>query len=124
MDFGFAAMPSITIICFFVGNVVKKGKAQSNIPVVCMATGAILSILAFYCIPELTIAGNILDAIGVGITSGGTATAARFGMGDGISGTDDFAQPDNDDRRADHGSSALQTRADARGGAAPLRGTA
>lgn len=73
---GITSIACITVICYLIGMACKAtDKVKDNIiPVVVGFSGLILGIVAFYAVPELQIANNILDAIAVGIVSGLAST--------------------------------------------------
>lgn len=77
MEFmGIAGVASITVICYLVGAIVKVTPLDSKlIPAICGIIGGALGVVALHVMPEFP-AGNILDAIAVGIVSGLAATGA------------------------------------------------
>jgi ribonucleotide monophosphatase NagD (HAD superfamily) len=77
MDFGFASMPSILVICYFVGMIVKISPLDSRyIPIICGIVGAVLGVVALFLIPDV-IGSDPLMAVAIGITSGLAATGVN-----------------------------------------------
>ena len=65
---------AITIICFLVAEAVKAThRCDEWIPIICGALGGILGVVAMYVIADFP-AGDILNAIAIGIVSGFGAT--------------------------------------------------
>lgn len=74
IDLGIAAMPVITVIAFFFGEVAKCTKLNNKwIPVICAGVGGALGVAAMYTMPDF-VATDILSAVAVGIVSGLSAT--------------------------------------------------
>ena len=79
MDFGIASVTSITVICYFVGMVVKATPWNNDqyIPIICGASGGLLGVIALYTnVPDFP-ASEPLTAIAVGIVSGLAATGVN-----------------------------------------------
>ena len=77
MDFGFTSVPSILIICYFVGMIVKVSPLNSRyIPIICGIVGAALGIVALFIVPDV-IGSDPLMAVAVGIASGLAATGVN-----------------------------------------------
>lgn len=77
MDFGFANVVAITVICFLVAEAVKATSLDKKwLPVICGVLGGILGVVGMYVIPEYP-AHDILNAIAYGIVSGLAATGAH-----------------------------------------------
>lgn len=77
MDFGFATLPAITVICYLVGEIVKLTPLDTRyIPVICGATGLVLSVAASLVIPAYA-STDLLEAAAIGIVSGLAATGAN-----------------------------------------------
>ena len=77
MDFGFATLPAITVICYLVGEIVKLTPLDTRyIPVICGATGLVLSVAASLLIPAYA-STDLLEAAAIGIVSGLAATGAN-----------------------------------------------
>ena len=74
MDFGFVSIPAIAIICYLLGHGIKVSPIDNKwIPTLAAFVGAILGVIAMYTVPDFP-AKDILNAIGIGITSGAAAT--------------------------------------------------
>lgn len=67
---------SITAICFLVGLFCKNRKWDTWIPCIVGTAGGLLGVAGLFVIPGFP-AGNVLDAIAVGIASGLAATGAH-----------------------------------------------
>lgn len=67
---------SITAICFLVGLFCKTRKWDAWIPCIVGTAGGLLGVAGLFVIPGFP-AGNVLDAIAVGIASGLAATGAH-----------------------------------------------
>lgn len=67
---------SITAICFLVGLFCKNRKWDAWIPCIVGTAGGLLGVVGLFVIPGFP-AGNVLDAIAVGIASGLAATGAH-----------------------------------------------
>ena len=77
MDFGFAAVPAIAIICYLAAEVVKATKLDNKwIPIICMVFGGLLGVVAMWFMPDYP-AGDYITAVAVGIASGLAATGAN-----------------------------------------------
>lgn len=72
----FPTVASIMAICFLVGLFCKNRKWDTWIPCIVGTFGGILGVFGLYVIPDFP-AGNILDAIAVGIVSGLAATGGH-----------------------------------------------
>ena len=78
MDFGIAAIPAITVICFLIAEVVKQTPLDKAwIPAICGVCGAVLGVAAFYLSPNLIPANDVLSAVAIGIVSGFAATGVH-----------------------------------------------
>ena len=78
MEFmGVAGVAAIGVIAYLIGEAVKISPADNKyIPVICGGTGLVLGLVALYAgMPEFP-AGDIINAIAVGIVSGLSATGA------------------------------------------------
>ena len=72
-DWGIAAVPVISVICFVVGEAVKLAPINRDwIPVICGLVGGILGVVAMKFMPDFP-AHDVLTAIAVGIVSGWAA---------------------------------------------------
>lgn len=67
---------SITTICFLVGLFCKTRKWDAWIPCIVGTAGGLLGVAGLFVIPGFP-AGNVLDAIAVGIASGLAATGGH-----------------------------------------------
>ena len=77
MDFGFAAIPAITVICYLVASLLKATSIDNKwLPVVCMAVGGVLGVVAMSIVPEFP-GGDYITAIAIGIVSGLAATGTH-----------------------------------------------
>lgn len=76
-DLEFLVFVPIAGICLFIGAGLKaigNETLKKFIPTLCAVSGSILSILAFYTIPNFIPANNWLEALYIGIGSGLAAT--------------------------------------------------
>ena len=74
--FGLGTVAAITVLCYLAGMGVKTTPLDNKyIPVICGTAGALLGVAAMYTVPEFP-AGDIINAIAVGIVSGLSATGA------------------------------------------------
>ena len=72
-----ATVISIVVICFLIGLTVKKTKLDDEfIPIIVGVCGGILGVVGMYVIPNYP-AGNVMDAIAVGIVSGLASTGVH-----------------------------------------------
>lgn len=74
---GFTAVPAITVICLLAAQAIKATSLDAKwLPVVCGCLGAILGVVE-YAIDPVTISGNIISAVAIGIVSGLAATGVN-----------------------------------------------
>lgn len=74
MDFGFASVAAITVICYLLGLGVKLSPIDNKwIPLIVGILGGILGVLGMWLMPDYP-AQDLLTAIAVGIVSGLAAT--------------------------------------------------
>lgn len=75
---GMTGVASITAICFFLSEALKKIPKFDRkwLPLICAGLGLGLGIVGFYFIPDFP-ANNIFEGIGVGIISGFAATGVH-----------------------------------------------
>lgn len=76
-DLEFLVFVPIAGICLFIGAALKaigNETLKKFIPTLCAVSGSILSILAFYTIPNFIPANNWLEALWIGVGSGLAAT--------------------------------------------------
>lgn len=74
MDFGFAGVAAITVICYLIAQAVKATKLDNKwLPVICGISGAGLGIACFLTMPGFP-ANDWVTAVAEGITSGFAAT--------------------------------------------------
>lgn len=79
MDFGIATVAAITLICYFIGFIVKNCSIIDNkwIPIACGVSGIVLGIIAFYIkMPDFP-ASDVITAAAVGCASGFAATGVN-----------------------------------------------
>lgn len=78
MDFGFAGVASITVICYLVAQGVKATSLDNKwLPVLCGVCGGILGIAALLLgVPDYP-ANDYLTAVAVGVASGFAATGVN-----------------------------------------------
>ena len=76
MDFAMASVAAITVIAYVMGLLVKaSGLNDKWIPILCGGTGGILGVVSLYVMPDFP-AGDVINALAVGIVSGLAATGA------------------------------------------------
>lgn len=77
-----ASMVAIVAIVEFIAYVYKTKTSADNkwIPVVCMASGAILGVIAWIVYPAIYPATDAFTALAMGLGSGATAVAAYEGI--------------------------------------------
>ena len=76
MDFAMASVAAITVIAYVMGLLVKaSGLNDKWIPILCGVTGGILGVVSRYVMPDFP-AGDVINALAVGIVSGLAATGA------------------------------------------------
>lgn len=75
----FVAIPAVTVVCWFIGLLVKtlstSEKLDRCIPCICGALGLIICTIIFYTDPTYISADNVVTAMAIGIASGFSATA-------------------------------------------------
>lgn len=77
MDFGFAAIPALTVICYIVAQVVKATTLDNKwLPIISGVMGGVLGAVAMSIMPDFP-ATDYLTAIAIGIVSGLAATGAH-----------------------------------------------
>jgi len=77
MDFGFAPIMAITVICYLIAQVIKATTMDNKwLPVICGIVGGALGILAMAIMPEYP-AQDYITAVAIGIVSGLAATGAN-----------------------------------------------
>lgn len=81
MDFGFVAVPAISVICYLIAELFKAVDSTEEhkkfIPTVCGLCGLVFGIASYYVAPELIAADNIFIAAAIGIVSGFAATGVN-----------------------------------------------
>ena len=76
MDFAMVSVAAITVIAYVMGLLVKaSGLNDKWIPILCGVTGGILGVVSLYVMPDFP-AGDVINALAVGIVSGLAATGA------------------------------------------------
>lgn len=77
MDFGFASVMAITVICYLIAEIYKAFKLPTQfVPPLCGLAGAILGLVGMRYMPDFP-AHDVLNAVAVGIVSGLAATGAN-----------------------------------------------
>lgn len=77
MDFGFTAIPAITVICYLIAQAVKATALDNKwLPIICGVAGAVLGVAAMYIMPEYG-ASDPITAVAIGIVSGLAATGVN-----------------------------------------------
>ncbi|HHU23446.1 MAG TPA: enolase [Clostridiales bacterium] len=78
MDFGFAPVMAITVICYLVATILKVTPLDHKwLPAICGFTGGLLGVIAKYIgMPDFP-AADWLSAIAIGMVSGLAATGAH-----------------------------------------------
>lgn len=77
MDFGFAPIMAITVICYLIAQVIKATTLDNKwLPVVCGIFGGALGVAAMAIMPEYP-AQDYITAVAIGIVSGLAATGAN-----------------------------------------------
>lgn len=77
MDFGFAAIPAITVICYLAATAIKATALDNKwLPVICGLLGGLLGIVGMFIMPDYP-ASDYITAIAIGIVSGLAATGAH-----------------------------------------------
>jgi len=76
-NFGIAGVAAITVICYFVGQVVKASPLDNKwIPVIVGLLGLCLGIAGMFIMPDFP-ANDLVTAAAVGVVSGLGATGAN-----------------------------------------------
>lgn len=74
MDFGIVSVAGITVICYLAAMAVKATEVDNKwLPVICGVVGAVLGVAGMYTMPDFP-AGDIINAVAIGIVSGLAAT--------------------------------------------------
>ena len=78
MELGIASIAAITVICYLAGMGCKASEKVKDelIPVVCGVAGGILGVAGMYLMPDFP-AGDVINAVAIGIVSGLAATGAN-----------------------------------------------
>lgn len=78
MDFGFAPIAAIVVICYLVAAALKATRLDNKwLPVICGVSGGILGAVALRTGMEAFPATDMLTAVAVGIVSGLAATGVN-----------------------------------------------
>lgn len=82
MDFGFAAIPCITVLCYLASEIFKSldknDEHKKYLPVVCGGLGLILGVVTFYTTPiVIEVAKDPFTAAAIGVVSGFAATGVN-----------------------------------------------
>lgn len=76
-EFGIATVLAITVICYFVGEIIKATPLDNKyIPAIVLVLGAALGAVGMKIIPDYP-AADLITAIAVGFASGGAATGVH-----------------------------------------------
>ena len=76
-SFGIASVAAITIVCYLIGEIVKKTKLDNKwIPVICGVSGLVLGVAGMFVMPDYP-AGDYITSAAVGIVSGFAATGVN-----------------------------------------------
>lgn len=76
-DFGITGVPVISVICYFVAELLKQFPVDKRwLPIICAGLGGLLGIGAMFLVPDYP-NDNLYSAISVGIVSGLAATGAH-----------------------------------------------
>lgn len=77
----FIAIPAVVVVAYFVGLVIKtlgtSEKLDKWIPVICGATGMVVTMAVYLTTPGFIPADNWVVALAIGIVSGLSATGAN-----------------------------------------------
>lgn len=77
MDFSFAAIPAITVICYLAATAIKATPLDSKwLPVICGLLGGVFGIVGMFIMPDFP-ASDFITALAFGIVSGLAATGAH-----------------------------------------------
>ncbi|MEG1492619.1 MAG: phage holin family protein [Oscillospiraceae bacterium] len=77
MDFGFAAVGAIVVICYLIAELLKATALDNKwLPVICGVAGGLLGLAAMRVMPDYP-AKDILTAVAIGIVSGLAATGTN-----------------------------------------------
>ena len=77
VDFGVSAIPAITVICYFIAQILKATSLENKwLPVICGFAGAVLGVIAMKIMPDF-VAGDPITAVAIGIVSGLAATGVN-----------------------------------------------
>ena len=78
MELGIASVAAITAICYLAGMGCKASEKVKDelIPVVCGVVGGILGVAGLYLMSDFP-AGDVINAVAIGIVSGLAATGAN-----------------------------------------------
>jgi len=77
MDFGFAPVMAIVVVCYLLAMAIKATLLDNKwLPVLCGIFGGILGIVAMWIIPDFP-ATDVISALAIGIVSGLSATGVN-----------------------------------------------
>ena len=80
MDFmGFGAVASVAVIVEVIALVYKNLTSADNkwLPVVCLVSGAVLGLVAWWAYPAVYPAADVFTAVAIGIASGAVPVAGN-----------------------------------------------
>lgn len=92
MDFGYAPIAAIVVICYLVAAALKATKLDNKwLPVICGVSGGVLGVVAMLTGMEAFPATDTLTAIAIGIVSGLAATGVNQ-IGKQLGGSSDTSE--------------------------------
>lgn len=74
MDFGFVAIPAITVIVYLIVEAFKASPLDNKwLPIIAGVCGAVLGVVTYFAAPQ----GGLIESIAIGIVSGFAATGVN-----------------------------------------------
>ena len=78
MDFGYAPIAALVVICYLVAAALKATKLDNKwLPVICGVSGGVLGVVAMLTGMEAFPATDMITAVAIGIVSGLAATGVN-----------------------------------------------